>query len=233
MNSLRNRRTRYGFTLIELLVVIAVIAILAAILFPVFSQARKRAMTTQCASNLQQIAKAVVMYAGDNRGRLPRVCDVTNGKENWFAANSAWRSSNGPYQDLRAYVKDDKVYSCPGPVCDLCFNNGRRLEIDYRFNEAMGQAKWGQGFVTKGLDHCTYPAKFYLLSDRHSRHHYVRDANNQNQWVMLMVMADGHLANNVTPYSKAYTDSKGVLKYSHWDFPFCHSTDTLVLSEYP
>ncbi|HLV79136.1 MAG TPA: prepilin-type N-terminal cleavage/methylation domain-containing protein [Chthonomonadaceae bacterium] len=59
---------RRAFTLIELLVVIAIIAILAAILFPVFAQARKSARTTACISNLKQIATASLMYAQDYDG---------------------------------------------------------------------------------------------------------------------------------------------------------------------
>ena len=62
---------RRGFTLIELLVVIAIIAILAAILFPVFAQAREKARATQCLSNLKQLATAVQMYAQDNGEKLP------------------------------------------------------------------------------------------------------------------------------------------------------------------
>jgi len=59
------RSTTRGFTLIELLVVIAIIAILAAILFPVFAQAREQARKTSCLSNQKQIATAILMYAGD------------------------------------------------------------------------------------------------------------------------------------------------------------------------
>jgi prepilin-type N-terminal cleavage/methylation domain-containing protein len=61
----RHRRTDRGFTLIELLVVIAIIAILAAILFPVFAQAREKARMTACLSNCKQIGIAVLMYAQD------------------------------------------------------------------------------------------------------------------------------------------------------------------------
>lgn len=60
-----------GFTLIELLVVIAIIAILAAILFPVFASARRRADTTRCISNLKHLASAFQLFAEDNRGRYP------------------------------------------------------------------------------------------------------------------------------------------------------------------
>src|SRR5579872_3878616 len=58
-------RRRTGFTLIELLVVIAIIAILAAILFPVFARAREQARKTSCLSNLKQIGTASMMYAQD------------------------------------------------------------------------------------------------------------------------------------------------------------------------
>src|SRR5438094_5376899 len=61
-SSMRNRN---GFTLIELLVVIAIIAVLAAILFPVFAQAREKARQTACLSNCKQIGTAVMMYAQD------------------------------------------------------------------------------------------------------------------------------------------------------------------------
>jgi len=60
-----------GFTLIELLVVIAIIAILAAILFPVFGKAREKARQASCMSNQRQIALAAIMYAQDNNEKFP------------------------------------------------------------------------------------------------------------------------------------------------------------------
>src|SRR5438477_3958243 len=69
--SLLFRRRDRGFTLIELLVVIAIIAILAAILFPVFAQARAKAKQAACLSNEKQIGNAIMMYAQDYDERLP------------------------------------------------------------------------------------------------------------------------------------------------------------------
>jgi len=63
--NMKNASTKHGFTLIELLVVIAIIAILAAILFPVFARAREKARTATCQSNLKQIGLAAMMYASD------------------------------------------------------------------------------------------------------------------------------------------------------------------------
>jgi prepilin-type N-terminal cleavage/methylation domain-containing protein len=62
------RRANGGFTLIELLVVIAILAILAAILFPVFARARSKGYQASCASNLKQIATAIIMYGDDHDG---------------------------------------------------------------------------------------------------------------------------------------------------------------------
>jgi len=64
-------RTRHGFTLIELLVVIAIIAILAAILFPVFAQAREKARQTTCLSNGKQIGLATMMYVNNYDEMFP------------------------------------------------------------------------------------------------------------------------------------------------------------------
>lgn len=101
----KTRSTTLGFTLIELLVVIAIVAILAAILFPVFAQARERARSTQCASNLHQSATAVLMYTQDY--------DET------FPINLYLQlSPSGPcvfsfYQALLPYQKNGEIMLCP------------------------------------------------------------------------------------------------------------------------
>jgi len=83
------RRRREGFTLIELLVVIAIIAILAAILFPVFAQAREKARSTSCLSNQKQISLAFGMYKQDYDETYPPAVDLVSGT--W------WEQAVTPY----------------------------------------------------------------------------------------------------------------------------------------
>jgi prepilin-type N-terminal cleavage/methylation domain-containing protein/prepilin-type processing-associated H-X9-DG protein len=97
---------RAGFTLIELLVVISIIAIMAAILFPVFGQARQKARQSRCLSNLQQIGTALVLYAHDYDERFPAECwtPPINGGD--FAIMSY-------DQQLLPYLKNDPIFQCP------------------------------------------------------------------------------------------------------------------------
>jgi prepilin-type N-terminal cleavage/methylation domain-containing protein/prepilin-type processing-associated H-X9-DG protein len=98
-----------GFTLIELLVVIAIIAILAAILFPVFAQAREKARQTTCVSNMRQIGIGVTMYAEDYDEKLPY-----NYANHWDAKGKQIPGIVDWWQDLcRPYVKNEQVYTCP------------------------------------------------------------------------------------------------------------------------
>lgn len=93
-----------GFTLIELLVVIAIIAILAAILFPVFAQVRDTARMAGCGSNARQLALAVMMYARDFDELLPMAC-------NYDAPTDA---PNRMYMgQIKPYVKNEAIYLCP------------------------------------------------------------------------------------------------------------------------
>ena len=112
---MKMQRIQHGFTLIELLVVIAIIAILAAILFPVFARARENARRTSCLSNLKQAGLAVMMYVQDYDERLPfrRIAvdpatpdaDYPGGK--WTPNIFYWQ------QNLYPYVKNKQFYVCP------------------------------------------------------------------------------------------------------------------------
>ncbi len=130
---------RNGFTLIELLVVIAIIAILAAILFPVFAQAREKAKETSCLSNMKQIALGFKMYADDFDGDFPNGCytggDLDNdGKidgpltfpRNWEvdknyteAGNADWGCYGYRFYrflmniQVKPYIKTRTIFYCP------------------------------------------------------------------------------------------------------------------------
>ena len=92
-------QTRAGFTLIELLVVIAIIALLAAILFPVFSRARENARRTSCQSNLKQIGLGLIQYEQDNDESLP--------------VRTGTGSFGGWVVPILSYTKSTQIFCCP------------------------------------------------------------------------------------------------------------------------
>ena len=101
---------RKGFTLIELLVVIAIIAILAAILFPVFAKAREKARQTACLNNLKQLSLAVIMYSNDWDENAP-------GSSHPFAiyANDLWPANKFVLLQamIESYVRAKSMFACP------------------------------------------------------------------------------------------------------------------------
>ncbi|PQV62581.1 hypothetical protein B1R32_12819 [Abditibacterium utsteinense] len=97
---------KLGFTLIELLVVIAIIAILAAILFPVFGRARENARRSSCQSNLKQIGLGILQYTQDFDEKYPTLRWLNSGSDDLDQANS-WR------REIFPYIKSSQLFSCP------------------------------------------------------------------------------------------------------------------------
>jgi prepilin-type N-terminal cleavage/methylation domain-containing protein/prepilin-type processing-associated H-X9-DG protein len=132
-----------AFTLIELLVVIAIIAILAAILFPVFAQAREKARQISCVSNMKQLGLAVVQYTQDSDETYPI------GFSDWTGTAPTWPVAISPY------VKTYKVFQCPDDSLSGA-NSGNTWEgtpISYVANGASvyGAAAAPSGFAFIGL----------------------------------------------------------------------------------
>lgn len=148
------RGAKRGFTLIELLVVIAIIAILAAILFPVFAKAREKARQTSCLSNLRQITTAAMSYAQDY--------------DEQTVASITWCQSGGPlparcygapqfFWAYQPYVKNYQLFACPSNRANNCANQSiphfglndyinaglvpANMSLGYGYNEGL-QNSW-------------------------------------------------------------------------------------------
>jgi len=114
-HALRTRGLMKGFTLIELLVVIAIIAILAAILFPVFARARENARRTSCQSNMKQIGLGLLQYTQDYDEKYPLTNNIPGnyGGFDW----GLWMVH------IQPYVKSTQLFTCPSSSRDT--NNNR------------------------------------------------------------------------------------------------------------
>jgi len=128
----------YGFTLIELLVVIAIIAILAAILFPVFAKVREKARQTSCASNLKQVGLAFAQYIQDNDETF-----MHNATDNW---NNPANDGQSWRHVVQPYVKSVNLFKCPSNATlgyDVGVVDGVKIPWNYAINPRVSQYDMG------------------------------------------------------------------------------------------
>jgi prepilin-type N-terminal cleavage/methylation domain-containing protein/prepilin-type processing-associated H-X9-DG protein len=145
---MNHHRSRKGFTLIELLVVIAIIAILAAILFPVFAQAREKARQSSCQSNLKQIGTAIKMYVQDYDEQ---------GLQYWYTSGGPGGTFPNWMEMVLPYSKNDKVFMCPSaPVdpnsyvtpTDCSGGTGRKVTATYCYPAWTHYSYWNMNGIT-------------------------------------------------------------------------------------
>src|SRR2546423_5251042 len=212
-----NRGQSNGFTLIELLIVIAIIAILAAILFPVFAQAREKARQISCMSNLRQIGTASLMYAQDYDERMmgTELGDGTAGSPEYF-----WGEM------LIPYMKNHQILNCASESRRLRFGDpaigfpaGISKEWSYNFavNDVRDADGMRLGAAHQPLAAFTAPADTLLIVDgwpassdadeggaperheiawvlghRDTVHNALHDGNPRHQTGFNYVACDGH-----------------------------------------
>ena len=154
--------SRRGFTLIELLVVIAIIAILAAILFPVFARAREKARQTSCLSNLKQLALAELMYQNDHSERTASVYG-------W--APNMTEDYRSYINMLFPYVRNEGIFECPSSEYRFGTLSGTIMVGSYAANRARTADGSSDGansnyvYAYRRVAYFQYPAETMLFSD--------------------------------------------------------------------
>lgn len=222
---------RDGFTLIELLVVIAIIAILAAILFPVFAQAREKARQTDCLSNQKQIALAFLQYVQDYDERFPGSTDaysIIDPAQQFTAASDgindwSWEMyDTGPGGEARMtwdvliqpYMKSIGCFTCPDDPqrgTTVISYGGARVERSYSVaNGIIDYKHTGHGTI---LAQVPAPSSTVLTDERSwCPLGGQSDAANDNDWWWASCQ------DTETPDELGYTGTAGNGKWPHNDY---------------
>ena len=203
-----------AFTLIELLVVIGTLAVLAAVLLPVFASVRERARQTSCASNLHQIGTALMLYAQDYDGLYAYGVDPLD-KSPGFLSLDPQAQSNAqamPYlQDVLApYLHASAAWRCPSdsgfdvlqewgnpatnaptilaahPSCYAAFGTSYKYNTDFAFQHKL----FGSDAYTSTE---IGPANFAILSDLTGSWHSPGDQGYLPEYAYMSLFADGHV----------------------------------------
>ncbi|MCE5200157.1 MAG: prepilin-type N-terminal cleavage/methylation domain-containing protein [Armatimonadota bacterium] len=227
-----------GFTLIELLVVIAIIAILAAILFPVFLTAKVSAQRTQCASNMKQIGLAFNMYADSWDGALPHIPPYdpswdspkavfswetyTGHTYPWNQATLDWIMKNSYRAQLTPYVKNGAVFACPGDKDVKLVARGSvsaGYAISQRFTSYHYRPFLGLNAKPISISGIAKPSKLFLIHETIPFHDARKDARversypgygwiGSTKWDLLF--ADGHTATKTADSALHIESTEGV-----------------------
>ncbi len=155
---MRHQNRRKGFTLIELLVVIAIIAILAAILFPVFARARENARRASCQSNLKQLGLGIMMYTQDYDEKYPPTYTDT--------PRAIWYTTTWPY------VKSSQVFQCPSDssvtgasFSYLAMMSPTNFVVSYGYNYLLGGDPTSSANPPRSQASDASPSTLVMLSD--------------------------------------------------------------------
>ncbi len=227
---IKNKR---GFTLIELLVVIAIIAILAAILFPVFAKAREAARTTACLSNIKQLGTAFLMYAQENDGGYPTlhyeaalaVGDANSELMNGHAAiGTPEQVDYCKISSIKAlldpYVKSGGLWKCPSDTgVNPNYEIGKRF-TSYHYRFWFMQNQFAETTKNTMMDETwlTHPGLVYCFNETTAFHDYRPYPGEPVGWAWYpdvkenYVFCDGH--------AKSYPMDKVQLRtYPSWGTP--------------
>lgn len=240
----RFRKEDQGFTLIELLVVIAIIAILAAILFPVFAQAREKARQISCLSNCKQIGLSLMMYVQDFDGAYPMPsadatdavgdvnCELANGGHwnNPITAESLkYLETNSVYGQLYPYQKNRTIWKCPSDSTATGIpqigqtrwsSYHYRFTLDVRANHPWVTGSWRYTPYTE--TDIQFPSRFFAFHEFWTFHDNrlvpLPRIGNAQGWPgdakMNLVFLDGH-AKTMTADSSLYPQSWGWIGYDY------------------
>lgn len=157
------RKSQHGFTLIELLVVIAIIAILAAILFPVFARARENARRTSCMSNVKQISLGIIQYTQDYDEKMPIHYGPAGGALFWGNA-------------IFPYVKSNQIFFCPSATNMSTSSPISVSNISYGYNYAYLSPTNANGTALAAIQS---PSETVMIGDSwKNNNRYVITSNN-------------------------------------------------------
>ncbi|BDI31948.1 hypothetical protein CCAX7_39990 [Capsulimonas corticalis] len=204
-----------AFTLIELLVVIAIIAILAAILFPVFAKAREKARSIACLSNLKQVGIGLMQYTQDADEKYP--CGIYNTASGHYGLG--WAGQMYPY------IKSQAVFKCPNdPTPNYVAPDGSVAPpLSYGVNLNIVEPTYGQPAAS--LAALTSPAKSVFLFEIQGQDVYLSDPNEGHSGAGNGVGALTDYGNYVTGYMGGRLPSNAGYDLYHFPKPLGIHTD--------